>query len=352
MEALKFIILVGDAPSHEVGHDWNMSGQSAVTLRVAANDQDVSIFSLHINNPKAKRFEETARTQYTILATNKGTSDPAFRQVTSSDKEQFSQITDVLTEMFSTSMMRFKQASTYIVPNKDDDESPDATPTDEPSELAKGESAFLEEEVDIDDVLGLNDIETEIDTTKTLATAMFRAALIKWIGSQTNTKPPRDIVAWAIDKDLENPDIPSVEVKLLINKRQLDSLATVLDSIIKAGIQGQISGEDFFSSLQATTAMISRDPNMISQAKRVAETGLVPEFLEGLPYQSRLMAIDNELWEGWSADEQMDFINDMSTKVEAYANIHDSPEGWIPLNSDDDPDEYVYPAKLRFATLT
>jgi len=131
-----------------------------------------------------------------------------------------------------------------------------------------------------------------------------------------------------------------------INKRQLDSLATTLDSIIIAGTQGSVSGEDFFSLLQATTAMVSRDPNMIRQAKRMTDTGLVPEFLMGLPYQSQLMAMDNELWDSLSVDEQTEFVDSMSSKVDAYRKIHDSPEGWIQINPDDDPDEYVYPISL------
>jgi len=348
--ALRFIILVGDAPSHKVGHDWNLSGQNAETLRSLATERNISIFSLHINNPKAKRFEETARAQYTLLATNDGMNEPAFEEVVSTNQEQFSQVTNSLAMVFTDNLGKLKH-----VPKKEKIITPEgnnnANPADNKgsSSSPTGEKAFLEDTVDINDVLEGEERGKNIannNSTKTLANSMFKAALVKWIGSQTNAKPPRDIVAWAVDKDLEDPDIPSVEVRLLINKRQLDSLATVLDSIIKAGIQGQISGEDFFSSLQATTAMISRDPNMISQAKRIADTGLVPEFLAGLPYQSRLMAIDRDLWESWSADEQMDFINDMSAKVEQYSEIHDSPEGWIPLNPDDDPDEYVYPISL------
>ncbi len=132
----------------------------------------------------------------------------------------------------------------------------------------------------------------------------------------------------------------------MINKRQLDSLATVIQSIIRAGFTGQIAGEDFFTSLQAATATIARDPNMVKQAKRMADTGLVPEFLEGLPYQSQLMAINNELWSSWGADEQNEFINALDAKVEAYKKIHNTPEGWIPLNKGDDIDEYVYPISL------
>jgi len=332
-DAMRFIILVGDAPSHKTGHPWNLSGQNEETLRSMADDKDISIYAIHIDNPKAKRFKELADRQFKTLATNTGIGEPAFIEVLSTDKAQFQAAALDIAGQFTENIHILKDLLQNNVALKK--ESPS-------SPQQSGELAFSDETIDIDNTI-LGD-EKNTTQAKKLANAMFKAALVKWIGSHSDTKPPRDIVAWVVDKDLESPDIPSVEVRLLITKRQLDSLATTLDSIIKAGIKGQISGEDFFSSLQATTAMMARNPNMVRQAKRM--TDYVPEFLVGLPYQSQLMAIDNELWESWSADEQMEFIDSMSAKVEAYRKIHDSPEGWIQVNPDDEPDEYIYPISL------
>jgi hypothetical protein len=100
-----------------------------------------------------------------------------------------------------------------------------------------------------------------------LAEKMFQAALVEWIGSQADAKAPRDIVAWAVDKDLMEPAIQSMEVRLLINKRQLDSLNTVLSEVMAAGRRGQIGGEDFFSALQATAASAARTPDQIRNAR-------------------------------------------------------------------------------------
>jgi len=325
-DAMRFIILVGDAPSHKVAHPWNLSGQNEDTIRMMADDKDISIYAIHIDNPKAKRFKELADQQFRKLATNTGLGEPTFREILSTDKAQFQLEASELADEFTEKIRMLKDLLQDI----------DNRPSTPPSRSG-GEMAF-----DVSNIISGN--ENNDSKARNLANKMFKAALVKWIGSHSDTKPPRDIVAWVVDKDLENPDIPSVEVRLLITKRQLDSLATTLDSIIQAGIKGQISGEDFFSSLQATTAMMARNPNMVRQAKRM--TDYVPEFLIGLPYQSQLMAIDNELWESWSADEQMEFIDSMSAKVEAYRKIHDSPEGWIQVNPDDEPDEYIYPISL------
>lgn len=339
-EGIKLIVLVGDAPSHQSGHKWNLSYQNEETLRSLADDSSTYIAALHINNPKAEKFHELATIQYQTLSSNPGSKDSyAFQEILSTDREAFKESANRLANEFIKNTNSLRQVNEVVSEAK--------TPVDENlTPAAKGELAFN----DKDDLVDIDEVIPEVPMTDTsmtgMANRMFRAAMIEWIGSQTEAKAPRDIVAWAIDKDLENPDIPSLEVRLLINKRQLDSLATIIKSIIRAGFTGQIGGEDFFTSLQAATATIARDPNMVKQAKRMAETGLVPEFLEGLPYQSQLMAITNELWSSWSADEQSEFINALDAKVEAYKKIHDTPEGWIPLNKGDDIDKYVYPISL------
>lgn len=338
-DGIKLIILVGDAPSHKLGHKWNLSGQDEETLRSLANDKKIYIAALHIKNPRAKKFHELALTQYETLSGNPGSKgEKTFQEVLSTDKEAFKVKTNELAGYFTKNIGELRQS---IEPNREVFIDENAT-----NQTIKGELAFS----DKNDIIDINKVIPEIITSDTnmtgMASRMFRAAMIQWIGSQTETKAPRDIVAWAIDKDLVNPDIPSLEVKLLINKRQLDSLATVIRSIIRAGFTGQIAGEDFFSSLQAAAATIARDPDRIKQAKNMADTGLVPEFLVGLPYQSQLMAINNELWSSWSADEQNEFINALDAKVEAYRKIHDTPDGWIALNKGDDIDEYVYPISL------
>ena len=114
-----------------------------------------------------------------------------------------------------------------------------------------------------------------------------------------------------------------------------------------AGSAGQVSGADFFESLQATAAAAAREPDQIKNAESLLQAGLVPEFLVGLPYESRIMAMNNELWASYSRDAQDRFLNDLRAKIQLYQTIHDSPEEWISLNQGDDPDEHVYPISLE-----
>ena len=116
--------------------------------------------------------------------------------------------------------------------------------------------------------------------------------------------------------------------------------------MIKAGETNVVSGEDFFTSLQAASAVVARDPDKIENATDIAGLGLVPDFLSNLPYKSRLMEMNSEVWESWGPDEQNDFLNNLESKIKAYASIHDDTSMWIPLNPGDDTDDYVAPILL------
>ena len=149
-----------------------------------------------------------------------------------------------------------------------------------------------------------------------------------------------------MDKDLSESTRQSLEVRLLLTKAQLDSVSTLLKEVIKAGETNVVSGEDFFTSLQAASAVVARDPDKIENATDIAGLGLVPDFLSNLPYKSRLMEMNSEVWESWGPDEQNDFLNNLESKIKAYASIHDDTSMWIPLNPGDDTDDYVAPILL------
>ncbi|SKA75082.1 hypothetical protein SAMN02745704_00826 [Paucidesulfovibrio gracilis DSM 16080] len=328
--AIRFVILVGDAPGHELGHKFNASGKDEQTIRNFANEQSAYIFAVHVKNPKAKqRYHEAAERQFKQLSRNKGTGgQSAYWSVFSDDMDGFTQVSmDVASRITGLMSSAVKG---------------DVAPL-----AAGGEMAGLEP-----------DPAAGSETTNTAPAAnaspegdvldqVVRAALVEWVGTKTGAQAPRDIVAWAVDKDLVTPAMQSMEVRLLVTKNQLDSLKTVLDEIMAAGLRGQISAEKFFDALQATSAAAARDPEKIKNASRLADTGLVPEFLEGLPYKSQLMDMSNELWEAMGVDGQEAFLDQLDARVKTYQEIHDSPDLWVELNKGDDPDQYVYPISLE-----
>lgn len=366
-DGIKLVILVGDAPSHEVGHKWNASGQSQDTLRAIADDRGISIFALHIKDPQAEKYHETAIEQFQALSTNEGAGDiPSYFAVASDDLPGFEKatrdVTDVVIGLIEsarklTTKPPAPQAAGEMaaapagaaearagLPAAASKAAPGAPGENVPAQTVGTVNLDLFEEPAVEPAKAEAEAQP---TAAALAKSAMKAAFVEWIGSQAGAQAPRDVVAWVTDKDLLETDIQALEVRLLVNKRQLDSLRETLNTILLAGRQGQISGEDFFSSLQAAAATTARDPEMIKQSKSLAQTGLVPEFLVGLPYTSRIMDMNSELWSSWSVDEQDMFLADLEARIMAYETIHDSPEGWVQLNRNDDPDEFVYPITLE-----
>lgn len=355
--AIRFVILVGDAPAHESGHKWNSTGQNQTTLRAIADDRDITLYAIHIKDPQAEQYHATAAEQFQVLSTNRGAEGgPAYFSTSSQDLPGFERVTKMVTDSIIGLLETVQKKSgnkDLIAGNKDLAPAGTAKGSGDLQVTAPGSAApaVPPQGVSLDLLAtpkgGAPKGGSGADGGQNLTNAAIKAALVQWIGSQAGAQAPRDVVAWVADKDLLTTDIQSLEVRLLINKQQLDSLRETLKTILAAGRKGQISGEDFFSSLQAAAATTARDPEMIKRAKSLAQSGLVPEFLVGLPYKSRIMDMTNELWSSWSVDEQDMFLADLEARIMAYETIHDGPEGWVQLNKSDDPNEYVYPISLE-----
>lgn len=338
--AIRFLILVGDAPGHELGHKFNASGQDELTIRNFANDQSAYIFSVHVKNPKAKaEYHDAAERQFKELSRNKGTSgQSAYWSVFSDDMDGFTGVSMDVASRITNLMSSAMQGDVAAAASSGGEMAglsgapAPAAATAAPAATAPAAAATA---------------PASTAATNAIVDEVVRAALVEWIGAKTGAQAPRDIVAWAVDKDLITPAMQSMEVRLLVSKNQLDSLKTVLDEIMAAGLRGQISSEKFFDALQATSAAAARDPEKIKNASRLADTGLVPEFLDGLPYKSQLMDMSNELWEAMGVDGQEAFLDQLDARVKTYQEIHDSPDLWVELNKGDDPDEFVYPISLE-----
>jgi hypothetical protein len=314
--AIRVITIIADAPSHEAGHKWNSSGQDENTLRVLATESHVTIMALHLMPPRTAKYNKIAEKQLTVLSRNEGTTEVTYWGMNANNMAGFEKVTAEITAPVTA----FAGAGAKALAESDPAAAAPAAP-----QASSGETA---------------------PSAAAVANAL-RAAAVQWIGSQAGATPPRDIEAWVTDKDLSDASKQSLEVRLLLNKRQLDSLATLLNEVLQAGRTNQISGESFFNSLQAASAVASRNPDLLANAPNLEKSGLIPDFLSGLPYHSQLMDMNNDLWSSWGPDEQDGFLNAIEAKVKAYTSIHDNPELWVALNKGDDASENVAPVPLE-----
>ncbi len=302
-EAARFVILVGDAPGHESGHPKNASKFNAERVRALADERNVFVFSLYIVDKRAKRYQEKGERQFSIMSANPGVAEPAVTSVPSNAADFLNQTKEITQRLISTI-----------------------------SQTAQGQPVMV-----LNSPSG-NVIEQTI-----------RAALVEWIGSETSTRAPRDVVGWVADKDLIQPAIQALDIKLLISKRQLSALTEALHSIIRYAERVEGPSRDFFDRLQAAVATQARDPGQFPHIQTLAESGAIPEFLQGLPYTSRVMDMTREKWQNMAADDQSAFLNDLRGKIAYYEHIHDMPDLWVQVSPGDDPDDFLHP--LDFSQL-
>ncbi len=317
-DSLRIIVLIGDAPAHELGHKWNTTSLDEKTIRTLASENKVTIISMHINPKINRRYNRLANRQFKALALNPGAEKELIWSMPSSDKAKFVEKSKELTDQIALYLeATLKNTSVDEVALKQEEKTA-------PAPEAKDTSSPSKEEIQ----------------------QALKAATVTWLGSAAEVEPPSDIEAWVTDKDLLDPSIQALDVRLLVSKRQLDSLAGVLNDLIIAGTDSQMTSDDFFTTLQSVSSVASRNADQLAQAKTLKDSGLVPSFLDGLPYESQIMTMSSELWESLGPDEQDQFIESLRSKIAAYQSLHETPDQWVALNKGDAPDDFVTPIPL------
>ena len=168
-----------------------------------------------------------------------------------------------------------------------------------------------------------------------------------FLGRVRGAQAPRVVTAWVADHDLANPAQPAFQVCVLLSKWQLNALQQGLKLIVDAAAKTRASPQNFFQEVASAAANLSRDPSRLRQKQfnNLYESGLLSEFLEGLPYKSKVLGITQELWLSWSAGEQQDFIDELQSKIKLYERFHNDISNWISFGNAT-PGDAVYRAPL------
>ena len=87
-------------------------------------------------------------------------------------------------------------------------------------------------------------------------------------------------------------------------------------------------------------------PTPTAEPTKLADLGLMGEYLDGLPYRSKILDIDQQLWSSWSISQQQAFLDEVQRKLRLYQIYHDDVDRWVALDGGADPGEAVYPVPL------
>jgi serine/threonine-protein kinase PpkA len=179
-----------------------------------------------------------------------------------------------------------------------------------------------------------------------LALRAWSAALVEYLGQEA--EPPKDIVAWVLDRDLVDPAQRALEVRVLITRDQLGSLVQALDRVIQAMMRAEVTQEQFFKALQGVAGQTMKRPEAIGQAQRLVDTGLLPAFIASLPYKSDILALTDEMYASMTADDQARLQWSLLAKLKQYREIEQQVDAWRKLNESDDAGQMVYPLNLDY----
>ncbi len=181
------------------------------------------------------------------------------------------------------------------------------------------------------------------------AVILGQALGLEYLGMQSEGKGiPDDFGGWISDRDLISPIRPSVEVRVLLTKRELNNLANGVEAILNAAKTGKTSPDQFFRILQNFVTGMGRDSARTKPKKNISisEIGVLGEYLDDLPYKSQVMTLDENTWSLYNETDVDQLILTLESKLERYATYEADNALWWPKTPDTEEDEKIYPIPL------
>lgn len=346
---LRFVVLIGDASANPFGQTKNqrVSVESVRSLADAAQVRIVALHAEHAPGSDAASAQGAtgapgagadaaalrddimrARRQYAQLSLNPGQSAPSYLRIAIDPdsprlaRQRFYDAVYGLAEQMAEQLQavragRVEQAIAARAAK--------AAPADEASAQAGA-----------------------------VARQAFDAALISYLGSPASR--PRDITFWSLDVDPLDFATQSLEVRVLLEKRELETLIRRLEAQLEAFLRAKsVDSGTFFTRLRETSAASvidsdaptswSRSPATAAIPDRLAASERLPRWIASLPYKSQVMGLTPRRFAEMSADERDRLEQSIIRKLYAYRDLYASDE-WISLWPGADDFDKVYPLAL------
>jgi hypothetical protein len=309
----RYVVLITDAGALDGTDKLSNTGLNADQVRLEAANPGVAIYTLHLKTQAGAKDHVKAQAQYQNLSTYPGTNTSLYYPVNAGDLQEFGRKVDSLAAAI-TSQVR----AAYM---GDDAIGSAANAKQDPADKKMLEDSAL----------------------------IGHAMQLAYLGEKNGTQAPPVFKAWITDRDLIKQNIPTTDVRVLLTKSQLSDLSDVLKQILDAANEGLISPTDMFERLRSVAATMGADPNQLKQNgnAKVADLGMLGEYLEDLPYRSEVLNLDEETWKSWDGLAQEKFIRNLSTKLRHYQRYNADVDRWVSLADKSDARDNVYPVPLE-----
>ncbi len=319
----RYIVLITDAGAISGDNKLSSTGLGAEQVSQEAKYRGVAVYSLHLKTPQGKKNHQSAEGQYKLLSSAPLLNRSLYYPIDMGSVDEFGNIVDSLAESVVKLVNDAYQGKTV-------------------AGSAKSADINFGQQKQDEKVTSAEKISQDM-------ALMGYAMQLSYLGRETGTKVPSVFKAWISDSSIEDPRKKSTEVRVLLTKNQLSDMHQVVESVTDAVLEGMISPDGFFTQLRSAAATLGRDPNQINQEKnaKLAELGLMGEYLEDLPYHSHILDIDEETWMSFGPSQQDALLKDLKRKLNHYQIYNDDTDRWIPLAENSDPADYVYPIPIE-----
>ncbi len=330
--ALRIMVMVGDASAHEPGHKQSTTRLSAPELRHMASQRNVSFFSVHLKAARYAKDHAKASEQFSALANNPGTSEPALASLDADDPKSYATAVKVISGQLSQ-IVAAANKGRKIDPNH----IPEVMGTVAASASATGATAAAPAaEAELKDegwdpeanrkvLLGADADKPEVKQLTQTVNEVAAAALINYLGGDT----VRDLTFWAMDRDLIDPRKKALDVRVLVSKTELNDLIGALQKVTDALKTAQETNLQFFTALQSVMAQTTIGTEIdFEKAQKLAQSELMPKWIEKLPYRSAIMEMNNATYEALSPDERVALEQSLQSKLQYYVEVNSNVDAW------------------------
>jgi len=179
--------------------------------------------------------------------------------------------------------------------------------------------------------------------------AAGRTMQLAFLGRTRGVEAPDVFEAYIGDRDFKRTGLKPLSIRLLLNKAQLSDLTEALSIIAERGEASVINPNEFFAQVLGAAADMSRRPNNVAGRAdaTIADAVAIPEYLEGLPYKSRIMNITESDYVRLTISEQQGLMNELFEKIERYKRYNQATDQWVDyLNTGGSAESLLYPMKL------
>ncbi|PVZ09747.1 serine/threonine-protein kinase PpkA [Pseudomonas sp. URIL14HWK12:I9] len=285
----RVILLVTDAGALRKNNPLSSTGMNEAEVRQAAAGKQIKIFALHLQTPAGARDHGFAEQQYrTLTADANPRIGDLYVPVPGGDVARFGERVGEIGSVFADLAHQLRQGQAL------------------PSPQLAGAPSLADK-----------------------SAAVGYAMHMDFLGRHDNNQAPALVSAWTADRDLANPALPAFQVCVLLSKLQLNELQQSLKLIVDAARATKTSPKDFFQQIASASAYMSRDPSALRQGGNLAASGVLGEYLQGLPYRSKVLGMTQDLWLSLSVAEQEDFIDELESKIRLYETFHNDVANWV-----------------------